>query len=215
MLRTERADSQPPPRTGGAFLPTRHGDFTAYAYPKPDGGDAHLALVHGDVHTDKPVLVRVHSECLTGDALGSLRCDCGPQLERALQEIAAAPAGVLLYLRQEGRGIGLAAKVEAYVLQERGADTYDANVMLGFPADNRDYRIAADMLRDLGVRKIALLTNNPAKAVALRAAGIDVTEERPLEIPPGRYNWRYLAVKRQRFGHRLHLRGHAADAGAQ
>jgi 3,4-dihydroxy 2-butanone 4-phosphate synthase/GTP cyclohydrolase II len=215
MTRTKRVDSQPPLRTKGAFLPTRHGEFTAYAYPKADGGDAHLALVHGDLQADKPVLVRMHSECLTGDALGSLRCDCGPQLERALQEIAAAPAGVLLYLRQEGRGIGLAAKIEAYVLQERGADTYDANVILGFPADSRDYRIAADMLRDLGVDTVALLTNNPAKAEALRSAGIDVVEERPLEIPPGRHNWRYLAVKRQRFGHRLHLPSQAAGAGAQ
>ncbi len=202
-------------RTGGAFLPTKHGEFTAYAYPNSGGGEAHLALVHGNLHTDEPVLVRVHSECLTGDTLGSLRCDCGPQLERALQEIGAAPAGVLLYMRQEGRGIGLAAKIEAYMLQETGTDTYDANVLLGYPPDGRDYRQAADILRDLGVRRVALLTNNPAKSSALRAEGIDVAREVPLEIAPGQHNWRYLAVKRQRFGHRLRLRAGGAAAGAQ
>lgn len=202
-------------RTGGAFLPTKYGQFTAYAYPNPAGGEAHLALVHGTIEAGKPVLVRLHSECLTGDTLGSLRCDCGPQLERALQLIAESPAGVLLYLRQEGRGIGLAAKIEAYMLQESGTDTYDANVLLGYPPDGRDYRQAADMLRDLGVEKVSLLTNNPAKSAALRDQGMDVTEERPLEIPPGRHNWRYLAVKRQRFGHRLHLAEGAAATGAQ
>ncbi len=215
MPRTEHAGRRPLGRTGGAFLPTKHGEFTAYAYPNPAGGEAHLALVHGDLNTDKPVLVRMHSECLTGDTLGSLRCDCGPQLERALQEIGEAPAGVLLYLRQEGRGIGLAAKIEAYMLQETGADTYDANILLGYPPDGRDYGQAADILRDLGVRNVALLTNNPTKSAALRAEGINVMEERSLEITPGRHNLRYLTVKRQRFGHRLQLPGDAAAAGAQ
>jgi 3,4-dihydroxy 2-butanone 4-phosphate synthase/GTP cyclohydrolase II len=215
MAGTEQSERPVPQRTGGASLPTRHGDFTAYAYPNPAGGEAHLALVHGDLDRDEPVLVRVHSECLTGDTLGSLRCDCGPQLEQALREIGQCAAGVLVYLRQEGRGIGLAAKIEAYMLQETGADTYDANVLLGYPADGRDYGQAAAILRDLGVRRISLLTNNPAKAAALRAEGLDVAEERPLEIPPGPHNLRYLRVKQQRFGHRLQLRGDAAAAGAK
>ena len=213
MPRTKKGNAAK--RTEGAFLPTAHGEFTAYAYPQSGDGEAHLALVHGDLHSDAPVLVRVHSECLTGDALGSLRCDCGPQLQQSLREIGQATAGVLLYLRQEGRGIGLAAKISAYVLQEGGLDTYDANLALGFPADGRDYGPAAAMLRDLGVRHVTLLTNNPEKAAALRALGVDVVAERALEIAPSRHNLRYLSAKRQRFGHRLTLVGPADERRAQ
>lgn len=193
-----------------AHLPIAQGDFLLRAYSDGRPGEPHLALVHGDV-TQQPVLVRLHSECLTGDSLGSLRCDCGQQLQRALEEIAKAPAGVLLYLRQEGRGIGLVAKLQAYALQEQGLDTYDANVELGFPPDARDYSVAAAVLRDIGIRRLRLLTNNPDKAAALRAHGIVVTEEVPLEVPAGVHNRDYLRTKRLRFGHRLHA---GLDAGA-
>ncbi len=186
-----------------ARLPTAYGTFRIRTYPT--GGDAPppLALVRGDGHGSWLPLVRVHSQCLTGDAFASLRCDCGPQLEAALRLIGRARDGALVYLRQEGRGIGLDAKVRAYALQDRGLDTYDANVALGLPADARTYEAAARILEDLGMTSIRLLTNNPEKVRALEALGIRVVQTLPLVAGIRPQNRRYLATKRDRFGHRL------------
>lgn len=197
-------------RAAVTALPTVHGEFTAVGYKGTLDGVEHIALVAGGLDADgrlpdgEDVLVRVHSECLTGDVLGSLRCDCGPQLEASLQRVAEAGRGVVLYLRgHEGRGIGLAHKLRAYELQERGRDTVDANLDLGLPADARDYSIAAQMLVDLGVRSLTLLTNNPQKLTALTEHGLKVKGREAVEIAPGEHNLRYLQTKRDRMGHDL------------
>ena len=188
-----------------ANLPTRYGQFIAIAYKSTIDPDQHVALVKGDVSSDEPVLVRVHSECLTGDVFGSLRCDCGEQIEMALNAIAEEDRGVLLYMRQEGRGIGLHNKIAAYALQDKGLDTVEANESLGFPADLRDYGIGAQILADLGIKKIRLLTNNPKKVVGLEGYGLHVIETVPLRVDPNPLNLRYLETKQQKLGHILNL----------
>ncbi|MER7849466.1 bifunctional 3,4-dihydroxy-2-butanone-4-phosphate synthase/GTP cyclohydrolase II [Kitasatospora sp. NPDC096077] len=197
-------------RAAVTALPTVHGEFTAVGYQGTIDGVEHIALVAGGLGADgrlpdgEDVLVRVHSECLTGDVFGSLRCDCGPQLEASLRRVAEAGRGVVLYLRgHEGRGIGLAHKLRAYELQEQGRDTVDANLDLGLPADARDYSIAAQMLVDLGVRSLTLLTNNPQKLTALTEHGLKVKGREAVEIAPGEHNLRYLRTKRDRMGHDL------------
>jgi len=191
-------------RVAETRLPTAHGDFTAYGYRITIDGGEHVALVMGDVATDEPVLARVHSECLTGDVFGSARCDCGPQLDEALDLVAAEGRGVVVYLRgHEGRGIGLVAKLQAYELQDGGRDTVDANLDLGLPADARHYGAATQVLRDLGVRSVRLLTNNPDKVAALEAYGVPVTERVPLTPRPNDHNIAYLMTKRDRMGHQL------------
>ncbi len=182
-------------------LPTRFGQFRAFAF---DDGE-HLALVRGDLAGAEAVPTRVHSECLTGDALGSLRCDCRDQLEAALRDLGTRERGLLLYLRQEGRGIGLVNKVRAYALQDRGLDTVDANLALGFRADERDYEIAARMITAIGVRSIALMTNNPDKRRQLERYGIDVATRLPHAAPMNEFNARYLETKVDRSGHLLEL----------
>ena len=186
-----------------AELPSQFGHFRAVAFNGDPSGKEHLALVRGDVRGRSSVPTRVHSECLTGDVLGSLRCDCREQLLGALEEVGRMPRGVVLYLRQEGRGIGLTNKIRAYALQDSGYDTIEANRMLGFGDDERDYGLAADMLRALGVRSVRLMTNNPSKLHGLRQHGIDVTERIPLIVPPNLHNAGYLATKQERAGHWL------------
>jgi 3,4-dihydroxy 2-butanone 4-phosphate synthase/GTP cyclohydrolase II len=188
-------------------LPTQHGEFTAVGFRETLTGKHHVALVLGDVEGAEDVLVRVHSECLTGDVFHSLRCDCGPQLEAALAAIAEQGSGVLLYMAQEGRGIGLLNKLKAYELQEQGLDTVEANLALGFAADEREWGIGNQILADLGLSTIRLLTNNPKKVSGLQAYGLRVTEQVPIEPPPNDENRRYLAVKRDKLGHRLHHQG--------
>ncbi|MGW1028321.1 bifunctional 3,4-dihydroxy-2-butanone-4-phosphate synthase/GTP cyclohydrolase II [Streptomyces sp. NPDC002577] len=185
-------------------LPTAFGDFTAYGYRSTVDGVEHIALVHGDIGAGEDVLVRVHSECLTGDVFHSLRCDCGPQLQASMQRITAEGRGVVVYLRgHEGRGIGLMSKLRAYELQERGRDTLDANLELGLPADARDYGASAQILKDLGVRGLRLLTNNPDKTDALVRHGLKVTGREPMPVQAGEHNLRYLQTKRDRMGHDL------------
>jgi 3,4-dihydroxy 2-butanone 4-phosphate synthase/GTP cyclohydrolase II len=192
-------------RFSTARIPTSHGDFTAHAYRSRIDGQEHMALVRGDLDAADP-LVRVHSECLTGDVFGSQRCDCGPQLDAALSAIAAAPGGVLVYLRgHEGRGIGLAHKLAAYALQDEGHDTVDANLALGLPVDAREYGIGAQILQDLGVHQVRLLTNNPAKEEQLARLGIDVSERVAISLAPTDENLRYLRTKQERLGHTLGL----------
>ena len=184
-----------------ARLPTAHGEFRIRVFHE-DGKDLdHVALTLGDMFGPDPVLVRIHSECLTGDALGSLRCDCGAQLEAALSAIQKRGWGCLLYLRQEGRGIGLREKIRAYHLQDRGADTLDANLLLGHPVDARDYRVAAEMLRGVDIDKVCLLTNNPDKVAQLRSLDIDVVEQMPLVAGLSEENYDYLTTKVERMGH--------------
>ncbi|MFR9726382.1 bifunctional 3,4-dihydroxy-2-butanone-4-phosphate synthase/GTP cyclohydrolase II [Streptomyces sp. MS19] len=191
-------------REAETSLPTEHGPFRAYGYRAAADGAEHLALVAGDIGDGENVLVRVHSECLTGDVLGSQRCDCGPQLRAAMERVQAEGRGVVLYLRgHEGRGIGLLSKLRAYELQERGRDTLDANLDLGLPADARDYAAGARILADLGVRSLRLLTNNPDKATALTRHGLRVTGREPVPVTPGEHNLRYLRTKRDRMGHDL------------
>ncbi|HET7432450.1 MAG TPA: bifunctional 3,4-dihydroxy-2-butanone-4-phosphate synthase/GTP cyclohydrolase II [Nocardioides sp.] len=191
-------------RVAQTRLPTRHGEFTAYGYRSRIDGSEHLALAYGDLGGAEPVLARVHSECLTGDVFGSQRCDCGPQLDEALEQVVAAGRGVVVYLRgHEGRGIGLVAKLEAYALQDAGRDTVDANLDLGLPADARHYGAASQVLRDLGVSHVRLLTNNPDKSEALDDFGIVVVDQVPLTPRPNEHNLRYLRTKRDRMGHQL------------
>ncbi len=186
-----------------AKLPTEHGEFEIHGFREELGDGEHVAMTLGDLSQGGPVLVRVHSECLTGDTLGSLRCDCGQQRALALEMIAREGRGVLVYLRQEGRGIGLINKLRAYALQDRGADTVEANTKLGFPPDLRDYGVAAQILRRLGVRSVRLMTNNPRKLAALERAGLQVTERVPLQVADSPHNRRYLLTKAEKLGHLL------------
>jgi len=190
-------------RVASAALPTEFGSFTIHGYVDEVRGDEHVVLTMGDVGDGEPVLVRMHSECLTGDALHSLRCDCGFQRDAAMRAIAEEGRGVLVYLRQEGRGIGLLNKIKAYALQDAGSDTVEANERLGFPADLRDYGVGAQVLVDLGVRRLRLLTNNPRKIAALRGFGLEVVERVPLRVGENVHNVRYLRAKAEKLGHHL------------
>jgi len=192
-------------RVAEAKLPTRFGDFLAIAYRSAIDPDEHVALVKGDLNGDKPVLVRVHSECLTGDVFHSMRCDCGEQIDLAMKAIADEGRGIFLYMRQEGRGIGLHNKIRAYALQDQGLDTVEANEALGFGSDLRDYGIGAQILADLGVRKIRLLTNNPRKVIGLEGYGLQVVETVPIICKPNPQNVKYLETKRKKMGHLIKL----------
>jgi len=189
-----------------ARLPTKFGEFIVMSYKSNVDADEHVALVKGDISGDKPVLVRVHSECLTGDVFGSLRCDCGDQIKLAMQSIAEEGRGVFLYVRQEGRGIGLHNKLRAYALQDQGMDTVEANVALGFAPDLRDYGVGAQILADLGLHNVRLLTNNPKKVVGLESYGLKIVETVPLIAPPNPYNIRYLETKQKKLGHLLDVK---------
>jgi 3,4-dihydroxy 2-butanone 4-phosphate synthase/GTP cyclohydrolase II len=184
-----------------AKLPTEYGDFDIKVFVSLVDGTEHTAIVKGSWQNDEPILVRVHSECLTGDVFGSLRCDCGPQLHRAMQMVEEAGKGVILYMRQEGRGIGLVNKLKAYKLQEGGLDTVEANLALGLPADARDYGIGAQILVALGVKKMRLITNNPTKRVGIESYGLEVIETVPIEIKPNPININYLQTKKDKMGH--------------
>jgi 3,4-dihydroxy 2-butanone 4-phosphate synthase/GTP cyclohydrolase II len=186
-----------------AKLPTKYGEFIAVAYRSTVDTEEHVALVKGDISGPEPVLVRVHSECLTGDVFGSLRCDCGDQIAMALQSVANEGRGVFLYMRQEGRGIGFHNKLRAYALQDQGMDTVEANEALGFAPDLRDYGVGAQILADLGLHNIRLLTNNPKKVVGLESYGLRIVETVPLVVPPNPYNFNYLRTKRKKMGHNL------------
>jgi 3,4-dihydroxy 2-butanone 4-phosphate synthase/GTP cyclohydrolase II len=192
-------------RVAEAKLPTRYGEFTAIAYKSDIDPDEHLALILGDISTEEPVLVRVHSECLTGDVFGSLRCDCGEQINLAMQNIAKEGRGVLLYMRQEGRGIGFHNKIRAYALQDKGLDTVEANLSLGFAPDLRDYGIGAQILVDLGLHEIRFLTNNPKKIIGFEGYGLKVVEQVPIITTPNPYNRDYLETKRKKLGHLLEI----------
>src|SRR5207249_554133 len=204
LIEYRRRHEQLVERTTAVRLPTAYGEFTAVAFREKLTGKHHVALVKGDVEGARGVLVRVHSECLTGDVFHSLRCDCGEQLETALERIGAEERGVLLYMAQEGRGIGLLAKLKAYELQEKGLDTVEANLELGFPADAREWGIGNQILADLGLSTIRILTNNPRKISGLEGYGLQVVEQVPIETDPNAENARYLATKRDKLGHRLH-----------
>ena len=198
-------------RVAEARLPTRYGEFTIIAYKSDIDPDEHLALVMGDIVTEEPVLVRVHSECLTGDVFGSLRCDCGEQISLAMQAIADEGRGVFLYMRQEGRGIGFHNKIRAYALQDKGLDTVEANLSLGFAPDLRDYGIGAQILADLGLNQIKMLTNNSKKVVALEGYGLEVTETVPVIASPNPYNRHYLTTKQEKLGHALGIENVPGD----
>lgn len=186
-------------------MPTRYGHFKLIPFRQKSNGLEHMALIKGEWAADEPILTRVHSSCATGDILGSMRCDCGEQLHKSLKMIEKEGKGVLIYMQQEGRGIGLMNKIAAYKLQEEGMDTVEANVHLGFKPDERDYGCGAQMLRHLGVRKMRLMTNNPTKRVGLEAYGLEIIENVPIEISPNPYDYRYLKTKQDRMGHELHL----------
>jgi len=190
-------------RVAEARLPTPFGNFKVIAYKASTDPDEHLALVMGDVATDEPVLVRVHSQCLTGDVFHSLRCDCGEQIEMAMKRISEEGRGVVLYMRQEGRGIGIHNKIKAYALQDKGMDTVEANISLGFKADQRDYGIGAQILADLGVHNMRLMTNNPKKMSGLESYGLNIVEQLPITTRPNPYNRRYLKTKQKKLGHLL------------
>lgn len=200
-MRTERLVE----RQVDVKLPTAYGDFDLIAFKQTTTGEEHLALVKGEWKPDEPVLVRVHSSCVTGDIFGSCRCDCGPQLHRAMELIEKEGRGVIVYMQQEGRGIGLLNKLKAYKLQEQGADTVEANLMLGFDMDARDYGVGAQILHDLGVRKMRLLTNNPKKRTGLVGYGLEIVENLPIEIKPNAHNRDYLLTKKRKMGHHLGL----------
>lgn len=187
-------------------MPTEYGHFRLIPFRQNSNGLEHMALIKGEWKEDEPVLVRVHSSCMTGDILGSMRCDCGEQLHKAMQAIEKEGKGVVIYMQQEGRGIGLMNKIAAYKLQEEGLDTVDANLHLGFKADERDYGCGAQMLRHLGVRKMRLLTNNPEKRVGLEGYGLEIVENVPIEVTPNKFNRHYLETKKNRMGHTLHLK---------
>ncbi len=187
-------------------MPTKYGHFRLIPFRQQSNGAEHMALVKGEWSLNDPILVRVHSSCATGDILGSLRCDCGEQLEKSMELIDKEGKGVIIYMMQEGRGIGLMNKIAAYKLQEEGFDTVDANIHLGFKPDERDYGCGAQMLRYLGVHKMRLLTNNPVKRVGLEAYGLEIVENVPIEIVPNPYNERYLKTKKERMGHTLHIK---------
>jgi len=204
MIKYRRQNEKQVARVAEARIPTAHGAFRAVGYDSLLDGIEHVALVYGEIGEGEDVLVRVHSECLTGDVFGSLRCDCGPQLDAALEAVASEGRGIVLYMRgHEGRGIGLMHKLQAYQLQDAGADTVDANLALGVPADARDYGMGAQILSDLGVRTMRLLTNNPAKRIGLEGYGLTVVDRVPLSVWPNPENLRYLRTKRDRMGHEL------------
>ena len=184
-------------------MPTAYGDFNLIAFEQTSTGEVHMALVKGAWDKDEPVLVRVHSSCATGDIFGSCRCDCGPQLHRAMEMVNAAGKGVVLYMKQEGRGIGLLNKLKAYKLQEQGLDTVEANQKLGFDMDERDYGVGAQILRNLGITKIKLITNNPKKRVGLMGYGLEIVANVPIEIAPNAHNQKYLQTKRDKLGHAI------------
>ncbi len=186
-------------------MPTEYGDFKLVPFRQTSSGLEHMALIKGEWKEDEPILVRVHSSCATGDIFGSRRCDCGQQLHKAMQMIEKEGKGVLIYMQQEGRGIGLMNKIEAYKLQEQGLDTVDANIHLGFKPDERDYGCGAQMLRHLGVHKMRLMTNNPTKRIGLEAYGLEIVENVPIEVTPNEYDYKYLKTKKERMGHDLHL----------
>ena len=201
LIKFRRAKERLVERVESVQMPTDYGDFQLYLYRSTLDGQHHLALVRGDVAGQKDVLVRVHSECLTGDVFGSRRCDCGPQLHQAMKQIAESGRGVIVYMRQEGRGIGLAPKIQAYKLQEGGLDTVDANLKLGYPMDLREYGLGAQILVDLGLKKIRLLTNNPKKIVGLEGYGLEITEQVPIRVKANPHNKKYLETKKTRLGH--------------
>ncbi len=187
-------------------LPTAWGNFILQAYKQKITGQEHLALIKGTWQKDEPVLVRVHSSCITGDIFGSCRCDCGPQLHKAMEMVEREGKGVILYMNQEGRGIGLLNKLKAYKLQEQGLDTVDANLQLGFKMDERDYGVGAQILRDLGISKLRLMTNNPTKRAGLIGYGLEIVENIPIEIMPNPFNEEYLRTKKEKMGHNLKLK---------
>lgn len=188
-----------------AHLPTKYGDFQVIPFRQKSNGLEHVALIKGEWKKDDPVLVRVHSSCVTGDIFGSLKCECGDQLHKAMETIEKEGKGAIVYLMQEGRGIGLMNKIAAYKLQEEGADTVDANLSLGFKADERDYGVGASILHELGITKMRLMTNNPVKRIGLEGYGLEIVEIVPIEIEPNKYNEKYLCTKKDRMGHTLHL----------